>query len=44
MNVKSGTFSKRMTQRLGLAHFIIHEPDLLFLDEPGSGLESTWND
>lgn len=32
-------FSKGMTQRAGLAQAIIHDPDLLILDEPFSGLD-----
>jgi len=32
-------FSKGMTQRIGLAQAIQHEPDLVILDEPMSGLD-----
>ena len=36
---KVGKFSKGMKQKVGLARAIIHEPDILFLDEPSSGLD-----
>ena len=34
-----GTYSKGMTQRLGLAAALVDDPELLFLDEPTDGVD-----
>lgn len=39
-NKKAGKFSFGMKKKLGIAQAIVHNPDLIFLDEPTSGVDA----
>jgi ABC-2 type transport system ATP-binding protein len=41
-NKRLSTFSKGMLQRVWLAQALINKPELVFLDEPMSGLDPIW--
>ena len=42
MDKKIGELSKGMKQRIGIAQAILHEPKVLFLDEPNTWLDPLW--
>ena len=37
--IRIGEYSKGMTQRIGLAQALLYEPEIIFMDEPLSGLD-----
>lgn len=39
IDMKIKTFSKGMRQKIGIASAIIHDPDIIVLDEPSTGLD-----